>query len=351
MVNLHKENEENKIFDILPKSLINYEMKKYKSKGFGFFFAFLIAMIYFFGLPIILEKIWPNKIENPGYFFVVVIYCLNNGLLILYNLEFFIIYKLGHQYFERYKTTPEPWPWQSDKQKWNSQIKRTLLRVFFNNFILLPLFFLPDLISNDCQFRYDTNSFPSYLETFWQMCLCLIIEDFIFYLSHRLLHNKYFYSKFHKIHHEFVETIAIAATYSHPVEYILGNILPSAVGPLILGKKMHIFTYLIYIIMVLHETHSGHSGYNFPWSPHRIMPFTFDSEFHIFHHWKYTGNFANYLSIWDRVFGTVNKSYMEYFKNKEKYLAKYKISFDGNYENTKENSNPNQFILDNKKFN
>jgi sterol desaturase/sphingolipid hydroxylase (fatty acid hydroxylase superfamily) len=189
--------------------------------------------------------------------------------------------------------------------------------------ILLPLFLIPNIINNECPFRLDRESMPSYLEIIVQMLFCMFIEDFLFYLSHRLLHTKYFYSKIHKFHHEYVETVAISATYSHFLEYILGNILPSSVAPLILGTKMHFITYLVYITMVLHESHDGHSGYTFPWSPHRVIPFTFDAEFHIFHHWRYTGNYANYLSIWDRVFGTVNKSYVEYFKNKQNFIENY----------------------------
>lgn len=317
-------NRENSLFDMLPQHLIAYECKKYKSKGWGLLFAWVMALMYFFGFPILLQKIWPEKVESEGKFYTLTTYAIANGIVIFVNLEYLVIYKLELPFFERYKTTPDPWPWQVDKQKWNSQIKKAIIRVAFNNGLLMPIFLLPDLLSDNCPLRLDPKSIPNYFEIFWQMCFCMFIEDFTFYLSHRLLHTRYFYSKIHKIHHEFVEPVCISATYAHFVEYILGNLLPSAIPPLILGERMHFLTYIVYISMVLHETHEGHSGYTFPWSPHRVMPLTFDAEFHIFHHWKYTGNYANYLSIWDRVFGTLNKPYMEYFKNKEKYIKEYK---------------------------
>ena len=184
-----------------------------------------------------------------------------------------------------------------------------------------------------------------------QMALCMLIEDFTFYWSHRLLHNKIFYNKIHKQHHEYVQTVSCSALYAHPIEFILGNLLPSAIGPIILGRNMHFLTYIVYAAMVLHETHDGHSGYTFSWSPHRVIPFTFDAEFHIFHHWKYKGNYANYLSIWDRVFGSVSESYMEYFNNKEKYIEEY-LKYRKNKkieDNEEENENPDNFILNKNK--
>ena len=64
---------------------------------------------------------------------------------------------------------------------------------------------------------------------------CALLEDFTFYCSHRFLHWKVIYPYIHKIHHEHNTTVTIAAEYAHPIEFILGNMLPTAVGPLILG--------------------------------------------------------------------------------------------------------------------
>jgi len=328
------------IFDIKLKNLIEFECKKYRSKGYGLIVACILALIYFFGFPQLLFKIWPEKVVNEGIFYGLTIYLTFNAVLVLTNLEYMLYYKLEHPFLERYKTTPDAWPWISNKEKWNKQLKKTFLKVFINNFVLLPLFFIPDFISNSSPLRLDRESFPTYTEIVIQMATCMLIEDFIFYCMHSLLHTKYFYSKIHKVHHEYVESVAISATYSHFLEYILGNILPSSVAPLLLGKRMHFITYLVYVVMVLHESHDGHSGYTFSWSPHRVIPLTFDAEFHIFHHWKYHGNYSNYLSIWDRVFGTVNKFYKEYYIEKEKYIARYKtkqaINSESEIENEKE---------------
>lgn len=74
----------------------------------------------------------------------------------------------------------------------------------------------------------------------------MLVEDFAFYWSHRMLHTPYLYKKVHKVHHEFNNTVSIAATYAHPVEYFFGNLLPTSYGFMILGNKCHMVTYLIW---------------------------------------------------------------------------------------------------------
>lgn len=58
----------------------------------------------------------------------------------------------------------------------------------------------------------------------------MLVEDFAFYWSHRMLHTPYLYKKVHKVHHEFNNTVSIAATYAHPVEYFLAIYYPPLTG-------------------------------------------------------------------------------------------------------------------------
>jgi sterol desaturase/sphingolipid hydroxylase (fatty acid hydroxylase superfamily) len=304
--------------------LIDYELKRYKSKGFGLIFAWIAAISFFLFLPNLLKYYWPDNIKNPGLFYALTVYVFFNLTMILTNLEYLVYYSIEHSFFEKYKTTPDPWPWKQNKEKWNAQIKKAIKTVCFNTFVLLPLFLIPNVIANESPYRLDRESMPDVFELLSQLVICMLCEDFFFYLSHRLLHNDYFYNKIHKIHHEFNETVTISALYSHPLEFIIGNIIPSSIAPMILGQRMHLLTHLVYIVMVLHESNDGHSGYTFSWSPHRVIPLTFDADFHIFHHWKFRGNYANYFSIWDKFFGTVNKTFIEYFNNKDQYIKKYR---------------------------
>jgi len=69
----------------------------------------------------------------------------------------------------------------------------------------------------------------------------MIVEDTSFYWLHRLFHTPRFYKLIHKKHHEFINTVGIASEYAHPLEFAFGNLLPSGLGPMLLGN-CHIFT-------------------------------------------------------------------------------------------------------------
>ena len=149
---------------------------------------------------------------------------------------------------------------------------------------------------------------------------CMIVEDFGFYCSHRTLHHPKLYSQIHKVHHTYNQTVSIAAEYCHPIEFVLANLLPTGLGPLILGPKMHIFTVLVWYMVRVGETLDGHSGYEFSWTPYRLVPFSGGAEYHGYHHNKNVGNYSSFFSVWDTVFGT-NKSYYEEIEARDQQLA------------------------------
>lgn len=86
--------------------------------------------------------------------------------------------------------------------------------------------------------------------------------------------------------------------------------VPTVLGPAILGTRCHTATsYAWYLIRYL-ENLDGHCGYDFSWSPFRLIPFSSGGSYHDFHHAVNIGNYASFFSIWDSVFGT-NKVYYE----------------------------------------
>ena len=96
------------------------------------------------------------------------------------------------------------------------------------------------------RFRIDAESFPGLKEIICQILFFIIVEDASFYWSHRTLHTPYFFSKIHKVHHEYYNSISIAAIYAHPLEYLFGNIVPTALGFTLLGSRTHFATVLMW---------------------------------------------------------------------------------------------------------
>lgn len=146
---------------------------------------------------------------------------------------------------------------------------------------------------------------------------CMLCEDFTFYFTHRLMHWGPFYKRIHKIHHSYKTTVGIAAEYCHPVEFVFSNMLPSAIGPALLGPKAHIVTVFAWYVIRFGETLDGHCGYEFSWSPFRLIPLSGSAEYHDFHHSANVGNYSSFFCIWDTIFGT-NKDYYTYLEERSK---------------------------------
>jgi sterol desaturase/sphingolipid hydroxylase (fatty acid hydroxylase superfamily) len=106
------------------------------------------------------------------------------------------------------------------------------------------------------------------------------------------------------MHHEYAHTVGIASQYTHPVEYLLGNVLPTAMGTLILGPRMHLVSVFGWYALRIGESIDGHSGYEFSFSPYRLIPFSASASYHDYHHSHNVGNYGSFFQIWDTVFGT-----------------------------------------------
>ncbi|GMI43691.1 hypothetical protein TeGR_g2453 [Tetraparma gracilis] len=95
----------------------------------------------------------------------------------------------------------------------------------------------------------------------------IVIEDALFYWSHRILHDKWLFKHVHRKHHEFHNLAAypIASEYTHPVESIVGNVVPTLAGPMLVGCNFA--TLQLWLVIRMLKTSDAHCGYDFPFSP------------------------------------------------------------------------------------
>lgn len=93
------------------------------------------------------------------------------------------------------------------------------------------------------------------------LVLYVLVEEVAFFSTHYLLHKPYFYSRIHKIHHEYTAPFGSAAVYAHPVEHVLSNVVPVSLGPLLCGS--HPFTAAVWSTVAIINTMTSHSGYHF----------------------------------------------------------------------------------------
>jgi sterol desaturase/sphingolipid hydroxylase (fatty acid hydroxylase superfamily) len=134
---------------------------------------------------------------------------------------------------------------------------------------------------------------PTFQWVIFELSICILLEELMFYYSHRFLHHPKVYKYIHKRHHEWTAPIAITAVYSHPIEHILSNYMPVVLGPLVLGS--HVATSWLWFSIAILSTLNAHSGYHLPFFP--------SPEAHDFHHLKFNQNFG-VLGVLDRLHGT-----------------------------------------------
>jgi methylsterol monooxygenase len=206
-------------------------------------------------------------------FVIVSVGILPQALMIGY-LIFWVIYHIEHPFFERYKVTSDPWPWNENREEWMVLLKDTVITVAIAQFIINPSVMFVQLYFNNWQVKFDMSltEFPDRMTMCLQIFFCVVCEDICNFFAHFALHYKPLYKMIHKKHHLHKQPISIVAAYSHPAETII-NILCFASGTIILGKRMHHATYILWMLYRLYESVESHSGYEFSFTPTRPLPF------------------------------------------------------------------------------
>ncbi|KAJ3267061.1 Chromosome 5 4 [Chytriomyces hyalinus] len=171
--------------------------------------------------------------------------------------------------------------------------QKALPRVLFNSVILNACLAYAGSFS-PLQLKVSVDEFPSTAIFLRDIAGCGLITEFGFYGAHYLFHHPSIYKHFHKIHHEFTAPMAIASTYAHPLEHVVANVLPIAVGPFIL--RSHILVAFCFTIMGIINTACVHSGY--------LVPGFEPSLAHDYHHMKFNFCYGTSLGICDWLFGT-----------------------------------------------
>lgn len=297
------------------KRIFGYEVDKIRYRGFGCVLAGILSLSYFYYVPRVLFYYYDClPWDNLYIMYTLGSYTSHLIAYVFINLCFYFLYTRKWESIEKWKISPGPWPW-ANQEKYNEDRKKLIKTALFNQIITLPI----SLAIIGLRVKYITiPQEPDLMTTIKQVIFFILCEDFFFYWSHRMLHLPWFYKKIHKKHHEYQTSISPAAEYAHPFEYIFGNSLPVASGPILYGQSnVHIITWFTWVMFRTCNTAEGHSGYDIPFSPFRFCLFSTSSSFHEFHHYKNVGNYGSFLALWDTILDTGN-SFFEYMEKKEK---------------------------------
>lgn len=169
----------------------------------------------------------------------------------------------------------------------------------------------------------EIENLPDSMTLISTVMFMMIVEDFGFHMSHRLMHWRVIYPYIHKVHHQHITTVGIAAEYTHPIDFALGSLVPSGIAAMLLGNKLHMFTFLMFGVVRIGEGLDGHTGYEFSWSPYRLIPFSTSARYHDFHHSHNVGNYSSFFILWDTLLGS-NASFYLFHSKKDKQVKEIK---------------------------
>lgn len=151
---------------------------------------------------------------------------------------------------------------------------------------------------------------PAWYVFVWQIVFFVFLDDFLYYWMHRWMHeNKWLLRHVHAVHHQVRNPCALAGNHFHWAELAMTSGLV-LVGPILVGA--HVEVVYLWVLLRQLEAADGHTGYHFPWDPLHRLPFYEGAAFHDFHHARFQGNYAGFLPLWDRIFGTYVPQYLHW---------------------------------------
>ena len=161
-------------------------------------------------------------------------------------------------WLQRYKV-PRP----SHQRSLDDQVRKLWREAVLGHVVTTPLFAyaaFPLAVRFGMPPVYEPLDF-GFSECAGWFLLAHFFNDVVFYWSHRTLHARPIYRYVHKQHHAFVASIAPAAEFSHPVENLLSNVIPSIGGVFFFGRPG--IALWVWLMLRLQQTYETHSGYSF----------------------------------------------------------------------------------------
>lgn len=238
---------------------------------------------WLYGYQWLLERCGPTGLAVVGTALVhLATYWVTSGAFLVIDVYF--ADRLAH-----YKVQPDVRPTRADHVRCAKQV---LWNQFF---VAMPYTYAQHQLNmwRSGGTYMSLETWPTFTTFLVHIFFILLIEECLFYYTHRLAHHPALYRHVHKRHHEFTAPMGMAAIYCHPLEHFLCNLMPAYMGPLLCGSHFAIAS--VWNVLAVVNTINTHSGYHFP-----LLP---SPEGHDFHHAHFTNNFG-VLGILDWLHGT-----------------------------------------------
>lgn len=246
-----------------------------------------------------LPSIYTTAWQDPLFMaFAVGSTLVGMGAFLFFAIPYTVVAALDPPALRRYKVQDTPFPWR--EWLWPSLRQMALNNALvFGGLVLLWPLLLPAL-------PFHLGDMPAWYVVVLQLVFFVLLDDFLYYGTHRAMHRGWLLRHVHSVHHRIRHTCAINGNYMHPIEY-MATVTLLMIGPFIVGAHVHVIW--LWLVIRQFEAADGHAGYVFPWNRAKLLLGYEGAGYHDFHHAKYTGNYAGFLHVWDRVFGTYAKGF------------------------------------------
>ncbi len=204
-------------------------------------------------------------------------------------------------------------PWRKDQSAFRKDFWLDGFYMFFNFFVfsicVAGLYAVIELLAKKVGFGMDSIALINLGKYQWWIALPVffVLNDFVQWFTHVLLHRYRFFWNFHKVHHSVEEMGFAAHLRYHWMENILYKPLKTLIVMLIGGFEPE-QAYMIHFFAIT-IGHLNHANIRITWGP---LKYVFNNPvMHIYHHAKHLPeermpgvNYAISLSCWDYIFKT-----------------------------------------------
>jgi sterol desaturase/sphingolipid hydroxylase (fatty acid hydroxylase superfamily) len=160
---------------------------------------------------------------------------------------------------------------------------------------------------------YDDVAARGWAYFAFTLVLLPILHDAYFYWTHRAMHHRLLYRRFHRVHHLSTNPSPWAAYAFAPGEAVVNG----AFVPLVtLVLPVHVIAVFVFLAFMILRNVMGHLGLELlprGFARHRWLVWSTTTTHHGLHHGRVASNFGLYFTWWDRAMGTTDPAYLETF--------------------------------------
>lgn len=146
------------------------------------------------------------------------------------------------------------------------------------------------------------------------LALLLFFHETYFYFIHRAMHASPFLMRHvHAVHHYSVNPSPWAGFSFHPSEGVLQALIIPA---LLFVVPTHPLVLLVFLVVMTVTGITNHLGYEIYWpgfARGRLTGFIINATHHSLHHKQFDCNYGLYFTFWDRLLGTENPAYPDFY--------------------------------------